>query len=30
MQAIVQEYRNEAVRRSGLSFARALEVKSDE
>ncbi len=30
MQAIVQEHRIDAVRRSGLSFAHALEVKRDE
>jgi hypothetical protein len=30
MQAIVQEHRDEVVKRSGLSFAKALEVKKDE
>ena len=30
MQAIVQEHRDEIGKRSGLSFARALEVKRDE
>jgi len=30
MQAIVQEHKDETVKRSGLSFAKALEVKKDE